>query len=182
MARKPRHEEPPPHNLELEADVICAMLASREVADYALDALDADDFHSPANRELFASIGRAVRTGIPWESPGMLAEWIRADGLDRKPNLFGRNGVTAREWILLRQADGLPTHKGYQCRVLRRLRRERECRLLAVELSGQASAKTPTEWCDYVLAEVSRLHARIKHDDASDHRQVGNRLATATPP
>lgn len=76
----------PPHNLEAERCVLGAMMQDREALAAAMEMLRADDFYSPANREIFGAM-RAI------SAKGMPADLVTVDEeLSRRGTLEGVGG------------------------------------------------------------------------------------------
>ena len=55
----------PPNNLDAERSVLGAMMQDHEALSLAIEALRAEDFYHPANRELFDTMHRLQRAGQP---------------------------------------------------------------------------------------------------------------------
>ena len=55
----------PPNNLDAERSVLGAMMQDHEALSLAIEALRAEDFYHPANRELFDAMHRLQSAGQP---------------------------------------------------------------------------------------------------------------------
>lgn len=118
-----------PSNVQIERELIgCLLLAGCE---YALDALQAKDFHDGFCAFLFSEIREARVQGVPVNSEGTLLHWLAKRGALKKA---GQKYPTNTAWHLAdMMTKGVVANVKHYCEVLRELRKKRAAKRISLD-------------------------------------------------
>lgn len=148
-----------PHNLELERETLSAlMLGDTRFCGIAFSSLDCLDFASPVHQAIYSALVEAWETGIPFNTPALLIQWMRDCGLvARLRRELGEASLGVQDLLTVMQANGMVVHAEHYARSLRRLRLEREVWLLLVDATKDARNCEPAKWLDSYSKKLEAL-------------------------
>jgi replicative DNA helicase len=158
--RESSHEENDvwPCNVQIERELIgCLLIAGCE---YALDTLQAKDFHDEFCAFLFTEIREARQQKVPVNSEGTLLHWLTGRGALAKA---GAKYPRDTAWHLAdMMSKGIVANVQHYCGVLRELRKKRAAKhvsldLLRMSVKDEVTAEKWRSEVDSKLRDFDRL-------------------------